>query len=98
MDNPRNTDNSGYTRNKDKQVQTLEKTKGGIRNGQSKKHWQLWVHKTQDEDKQAQTLEKANGAIRNGQSKKHWQLWVHKTQDEDKQAQKTITEHIIPKR
>ena len=59
MDNPRNTDNSGYTRNKDKQVQTLEKTKGGIRNGQSKKHWQLWVHKTQDEDKQAQTLEKA---------------------------------------
>ena len=34
-----------------------------------KKHWQLWVHKTQNEDKQAQTLEKTKGGIRNGQSK-----------------------------
>jgi ribosomal protein S6 len=56
------------TQDEDKQAQTLEKAKGGIRNGQSKKHWQLWVHKTQDEDKQAQTLEKAKGGIRNGQS------------------------------
>jgi hypothetical protein len=28
----------------------LEKTKGAIKNGQSR-HWQHWAHKTQNEDK-----------------------------------------------
>jgi len=32
--------------------QTLEKTKGEIQNGQSRKNRQHWVHKTHDKDKQ----------------------------------------------
>ena len=41
MDNPRETGNIWVhkAQDEDKQAQRLEKAKGGIRNGQSKKHW-----------------------------------------------------------
>jgi hypothetical protein len=40
----------------------LEKTKGAIKNGQSR-HWQHWAHKTQNEDK-LKTNHRTTGAGR----------------------------------
>ena len=81
--------------------ETLEKTEGAIKNGQSRENRrgnQEWtIQRKPKGQSRMDNPKKTEGAIKNGQSRenrrgnqewtiqRNWQDWVHKTQDEDKQ-------------
>ena len=69
MDNPRHTDNSGYTRHRTKTNKHKRWRKLKVESGMDNPRNTDNSGYTRNKDKQVQTLEKTKGGIRNGQSK-----------------------------